>query len=207
MENMVYAERLNGPLDILKALSGSAYGSYRFRDNVGDEGTWRQCTRRDATGRYYHSQYGSVQATVRCTGCHSNLNLASEWVAEVKETWKPEALAYGFEFEGKFNEIPTGVQDQPEFDYECYGGEPCFAHMRTHYHPERDGGDYLKDSYGRPLPLDPQPQPWKLLPLKYRLYIVKHYGEPPRVLGGDSDISIEDWLQNYRLNRDGNLGH
>jgi len=104
----------------------------------------------------------------------------------------PNAGCYGFEFEGKFNDPPSLKISQPEFDFECYGGEPCFAHMRTHYYPEKSGEPYTK------IPIDPQPQPWLKLPISYREYIVDRYGEPPQILGGKSEVSVEGWLENVR---------
>ena len=192
MKNMVYALRGNGQIDLLTVIPGSAYGSYLFQDSDGKKGTWKKLTGRPTTGKFYRNQYDSAQGTVRCTGCHVNLNLSSEWAAGMLGTWTPEAVAYGFEFKGKFNQIPAGAQARREFNFVCYGGEPCFAHMRTHFYPKKEGMA-LTD-----IPIDPQPSPWAFLPSRYHQYIVDRYGEPPRVLGGESDLSVEDWLANVR---------
>ena len=189
MKNMVYALRINGQIDLLEVVAGTAYGSYKFRASDGNEGTWKKLTGRDATSKFYVSQFGSVQGTVRCSGCHASLNLASAWAAAMLGTWAPNADCYGFEFEGKFNKPPAAAPTQREFDFECYAGEPCFAHMRTHYYPERNGEPYTK------IPIEPQPRPWRYLQASYREYIVDRYSEPPRVLGGKSDVSVRKWLE------------
>ena len=188
---MVYALRKTGQIDLLEVIPGQAHGSYLFKNSDGREGTWSGLTGLSTTSQY-RNQFWSVQGTVRCTGCHTNLNLASEWAAETLGTWRPRARSYGLEFKGKFNHPPAAILSQPEFDFACYGGEPCFAHINTHYYPEKVGGLYT----GKPIA--PQPQPWPLLPIAYQKYIVDRYGEPPRALGGQSVLSPEEWLRNAR---------
>lgn len=161
MKGKVYAVRRDGELVVVEILNKSPY---KF-SNASGPGSWSEVTGFSAVSEHYRVQFGSVQGTVRCTGCHSYLNLAAQWASEHLGTQAPSALSYDDEFKGHFNVVPRGIESRDEFNFECYAGEPCIHHVRPHYH--RMTG----------LLMDPQPNPWPYLPAQYQKWYLENFGE------------------------------
>ena len=167
MDQFVYAvQKPSGDtkarIHFLKVLPTTNTRFY-FQDKHGDEGSFLELLGMPAKQTYFRSQFDSVQGTVRCTGCHSYVNLAAEFGSKERGIPWPSATAYSDEFKDHFKSRPKLAATSPMnkfFDNECYAGAPCIENMRVHYvrgtHP-------LKPMRPSPNPLlyvDPEYRRW-----------------------------------------------